>query len=289
MNHENKNAPDHSNPTERQEASSPEDTISKRDALFGIRSYPAEELTRVLVVERSPQTPGGDTWPDSGWMLSGEGIHPKNGERVAKLEKIELTETGQIVYDAQGKPVVHVKYQPLEAAFAYDAAQRGAAAENEGGSTELEATPSVVAPQEAAIEQAKPDISNPVRFGAGDALRIVRYRTPDGEARGVAVGYYYDEHGNMMDLIERIDERGAKQGEVVVYDGDVVVPGQQEAAVDDYDKLFDPNYEPNFTAEDAAVRPAESEGERLTRERRARDAEHAVNQAYLRKKGGSFS
>lgn len=57
-----------------------------------------------------------------------------------------------------------------------------------------------------------------------------------------------------------------------------------ESEPNNYDRLFDANYESPTNVEDAAVRPQESEGDRLTRERREADARAAVSDAYLMNK-----
>lgn len=55
-----------------------------------------------------------------------------------------------------------------------------------------------------------------------------------------------------------------------------------EVQSEGYDHLFSPDYEAPTNVEDAAVRPVETEEERMTRERKVDDAKQLVADAYKR-------
>lgn len=128
MQNENQHTPNHANDAEQKRVHSPEEKIRQADAFFGIEPSQIDETPHVLTVKRSPLVEGGEPWADSGWLLTGQGVHPKSREAIAKLEKLEHDSEGNTLYGSDGEPVISVKYQPLKDVLEYDAQQSSAQA-----------------------------------------------------------------------------------------------------------------------------------------------------------------
>ena len=185
---------------------SPKEQVERRDAHYSIASRDLEAVTRSVIVKR------GNNEPDDGWLITGDGVDPKSGAGVVRLEKLVLDDKGNFVRDEQGEPIVMSKVQRTEDVMRYDREQRAAR--------------QTVSPIEIPAEQARmgetaqetpayerPTVDNPHLFNLQeDAVQI---RRDDRGELSVVAGFYYDDNGEMQEIVKPMNMAGYDPSKII--------------------------------------------------------------------------